>query len=221
MNLNNLQQTKSFFIATALLSCSVSSIGQKTVAVAPNKMNVFYIGVDNPISVAASGSSDDMVTVAINGGGGSISKLSAGSYIVRVEQPTDDCTVQVNVDGKTVGTSTFRVRSLPHPLATIGGFSSGDHVLAADFRKNAGFGLYLKDFPFEVKYEVLSYKFTTDDDKGNIKTAYSEGASFSPEAKQYIDQYVKPGKIITIDNIRIKGSNGKAWKIPSLVYYIR
>ena len=225
MNLKNLQQwhtmPKLFFILSALLTGSISSIGQTIVAVAPEKMNVFYIGVDNPVSIAASGSTDDKVTVSISGGGASISKLNAGSYVVRVDQPTDNCTIQVDVDGKTVGTSKFRVRSLPHPTATVGGFSSGDKVLAAEFRRQAGVGLYLRDFPFEVRYEVLSYTFTIEDDNGGVKAVDSQGASFSPEVKQYIDQYAKPGKVINIDNILVKGPNGKPWKIPSLLYHIR
>jgi len=225
MNLNNFQASQSmlkfFFVVVTLFTGLTYSIGQSVVAVAPEKMNVLYIGVDNPVSIAASSAADDKVTVSINGGGGTISKLSAGSYVVRVADVTDNCTIQVDVDGKLAGTSKFRVRSLPHPTATIGGFSSGDNVLAAEFRKQAGVGLYLRDFPFEVRYEVLSYTVSIEDDNGSVKAADSQGASFSPETKQYIDQYVKPGKVITIDNIRVKGPNGKPWKIPSLVYHIR
>ncbi len=224
MHFNNLQPwhpMPKFFIVTMLLIGSMSSVAQTSVAVAPNKMNVFYIGVDNPVSVAASGGSDDKVSVSISGGGGSVSKVGAGNYIVRVAQITDDCTIQVDVDGKLAGVSKFRVRSLPRPTASVGAFSSGANIPADDFRKQAGVGLWVKDFPFEVKYEVLGYTFTIPDDNGGIKAVDIQGASFSSEAKQYIDQYLKPGKLVTIDNIRAKDTGGKELKIPSLLYYIK
>ena len=225
MNLNNLQpwhsMSKPFFIITTFLIGSISSIGQTSVAVAPTKMNIFYIGVDNPVSIAASSSTDDKVTVSISGGNGSVSKVSAGSYIVRVAQPTDDCTIQVDVDGKPAGTSKFRVRALPSPFATVGGFVSGSSIPANAFRLQAGVGTYLKDFPFELRYEVVNYTFTIDDDNGSIKTADNEGASFSAETKQFINENVKPGKTITIDKIRVKGPDGRVLKVPSLVYHIK
>lgn len=199
----------------------MSSIAQTSVAVAPNKMNVFYIGVDNPVSVAASGGTDDKVSVSISGGGGSVSKVGPGNYIVRVDQVTDDCIIQVDVDGKFAGVTKFRVRRLPPPIASVGGFSSGTNIPAEAFRKQAGVGMLVKDFPFEVKYEVLGYTFTIDDDNGRIKQVDIQGASFSSEAKQCIDQYVKPGKTVTIDNIRAKDAGGRELRIPSLVYFIK
>src|SRR5688500_16828639 len=121
MKPDNLQtahlSSKLFLFVFILLTASIYSAAQTSVAVAPNKMNVLYIGVDNPVSIAAYGATDDKVAVSISGGGGAISKLDAGSYVVRVAQVTDDCTIQVNVDGKPVGSSKFRVRSLPHPMA--------------------------------------------------------------------------------------------------------
>ena len=39
-------------------------------SIALDKMNVLYIGVDNPITIAASGGGDDKVQASITGGGG-------------------------------------------------------------------------------------------------------------------------------------------------------
>jgi GldM C-terminal domain len=49
-------------------------VGQRSVAISADKMNVFYIGVDNPISVSAAGSSSNDLQVSISGGGGQLSK---------------------------------------------------------------------------------------------------------------------------------------------------
>ena len=213
--------SKNFFVATMLLAFSYSSVGQTSVAIAPDKMNVLYIGIDNPVSIAAYGTTEDKVAVSINGGGGSMSKLNAGTYVVRVSQITDDCTIQVDVDGKTAGASKFRVRTLPDPSGTIGGFVSGSNVPAKSFQAQAGVGVYVRDFPIELRYQVIGFTFTVDDGKGGIIKVDCEGNSFSSEAKQHIAQYVLPGKTVTIDNILVQNPNGSKAKIPSLVYNIK
>jgi hypothetical protein len=53
-----------------------------------------------------------------------VSIISTGLYNVRVTAPTDECLMKVYVDDKLMGTSSFRVRNLPVPIGTIGGFSS-------------------------------------------------------------------------------------------------
>jgi hypothetical protein len=184
-------------------------------------MNVLYIGVDNPLSVAASNGSDEKVTVTVTGGGGTVSKLGSGLYNVQVTDLTDECLVNVYVDGKIAGSSPFRVRSLPAPFATVGGYLSGRKIKDDAFRSHPGLGVFLKDFPFEVRYEVTGFTFTVGDDQGNVRTTDCESALFTPGAKQLIEQYAKPGEMVTIDKIRVKDPSGKELKIPSLVYYIQ
>lgn len=197
------------------------TVGQANASIALDKMNVLYIGVDNPISVAASGGGDDKVQVSISGGGGSVTKTGAGHYNVRVGSPTDDCVITVSVDGKVAGSSRFRVRSIPAPTGTVGGFASGDNVNAGAFKAQSGVGAYIKDFPFDIQYDVVSYSISVDNDEGDIVSENVQGVYFSNRAKQMINQNVKPGKTVTIDDLRAKGPDGRTFKIPSLVYYIK
>lgn len=197
------------------------TVGQSNASIALDKMNVLYIGVDNPVSVAASGGGDDKVAVSISGGGGAISKIGAGKYNVRVSSPTEDCIITVTVDGKVAGSSRFRVRPIPAPVGTVGGFASGDNVNAGAFRAQAGVGAYIKDFPFDIQYDVVSYSISVDNDEGDIETADVQGVYFNARAKQIISQYAKPGRTVTVDGLRAKGPDGRTFKIPSLVYYIK
>ena len=192
----------------------------QTVAVAPIKMNVFYIGVDNPVSVAASGGTDHNITLTVKGGEATVSRVSLGIYNVRVTTVTDECWMNVYVNGKWAGSSSFRVRNLPVPSATIGGFNSGDKLTADIFKKEEGIGASAKDFPFEVHYDVVGFTFNIDDDKGVPKSTDCEGALFSAQAREYIDQYLKAGRTVTITNIRAKDPGGNELRLPSLVYYM-
>lgn len=212
---------KLFFAGTALMVLSITGRTQTNIAVAPLKMNVLYIGIDNPVSIAASGSTDDKVTVSITGGDGTVSKMDAGLYNVRVLTVTDDCQLNVYVNGKLAGTSHFRVRPLPQPSGSVGGFVSGAYIDAAIFKSQPGLGVYIQNFPFEMNYEVLGFSVVLMDDKGNLRTAECRGNLFSDVAKQYLSQYVKTGDIVTIENIRVKAPGGKELRLPSLLYNIR
>ena len=196
------------------------TVGQANASIALDKMNVLYIGVDNPITIAASGGGDDKVAANISGGGGSIRKVGAGKYIARVSSVTDNCTITVSVDGKTAGASQFRVRTIPTPVATVGNFESGSNVPAGAFKAQGGVAAWIKDFPFELKYSVTSFTITADNDEGDIDEAPCQGNTWSPKAQQIV-RNLKPGRLVTIDNIRAVGPDGANRKLPSLVYYIK
>jgi hypothetical protein len=140
---------------------------------------------------------------------------------VRVTSPTDDAVITVSVDGKVAGSSRFRVRNIPSPTGTVGGFASGDNINAGAFRAQAGVGAYIKDFPFDIQYDVVGYSLSIDNDEGDIETADVQGVYFSPRAKQIINSNAKAGRTITIDGLRARGPDGRVFKIPSLVYYLK
>lgn len=197
------------------------TVGQANASIALDKMNVLYIGVENPVSIAASGGGDDKVQATISGGGGSLTRVGNGKYVARVNSVSDDCRITVSVDGKVVGASTFRTRTIPDPVATVGGNASGENVPAGAFKAQAGVGAYIKDFPFELKYSVTSFTLTADTDDGDIIEANVTGNSWSTPQAQQIIRGLKPGKLVTIDNIRATGPDGRSRKLPSLVYYIK
>jgi gliding motility-associated protein GldM len=196
------------------------TVGQANASIALDKMNVLYIGVDNPVSIAASGGGDDRVAASIVGGSGSLRKVGPGKYVARVGSVTDDCKITVSVDGKVAGVSQFRVRTIPTPVATVGNFESGSNVPAGAFKAQGGVAAWIKDFPFELKYSVSSFTISADNDDGDIDEAACTGNTWSSKAQQIV-RNLKPGRLVTIDNIRAVGPDGTNRKLPSLVYYIK
>lgn len=195
-------------------------VGQANASIALDKMNVLYIGVDNPVSVAASGGGDDKIQFSIAGGGGTYTKVGAGKYIVRVGSVTDDCKITVSVDGKVAGVSQFRVRTIPRPIAIVGAYESGSNVPAGAFKAQAGVGAGIKDFPFELSYKVVSFTVSADNDEGYIDEAPCQGNTWSNEARRILNN-LKAGRTITVDEIYAVGQDGRRQKLPSLVYYIK
>ena len=193
------------------------TVGQSNASIALDKMNVLYIGVDNPVSVAASGGAERL-NVGITGGGGRITG-SGGHYIARVNSVTDDCRISVSVDGKVAGAQVFRVRTIPDPVATVGGYASGDRVPKGAFAAQTGVGAYIKDFPFELKYSVTSFTLVADTDDGDIIEIPCTGNTWSPQARAQINR-LKSNSLITIENIKAIGPDGRTRKLPALLYNI-
>ena len=146
--------------------------------------------------------------------------MGGGKYNCRVSQITDKCIINVYVDNKLAGASEFRVQALPPAQAYVGGKQSGEQMTAGEFRSQAGVGAGIMNFPFKLEYTVVSYNFTcdTDDDIVNIT---NQGAAFTQQVRNAINQHVKSGRMVTIEDIRVKGPDGRVNKAPALVYYIQ
>jgi len=195
-------------------------VGSANASIALDKMNVLYVGVDNPITIAASGGGDDKVQATITGGGGSLSKVGNGKYVANVKSVTDDCRITVSVDGKVAGAAQFRVRTIPDPVATVGGVMSNENMTAGQFKAQSGVGAFIKDFPFDIRYSVVSFILTADNDQGYIDEAPCQGNLWSPKALSII-RGLSAGRTVTIDDIRAQGPDGRVRKIPGLTYYIK
>jgi hypothetical protein len=101
-------KTKLFNILLALciISCSNNSIDDHVVAISAEKMNILYVGEDNPISIAASGLSTKELSVSINEG--TISKEN-DHYNARLEQ-TGEVIITVKRGEKIISEKLFFVK---------------------------------------------------------------------------------------------------------------
>ena len=85
-----------------------------TATVSADKMNVFYIGVDNPVSISVPGVPNDRVRASITNG--TIIPKGNGKYIVRVSQGTKsvvNVTAEMNGKMMSMGSAEFRVKRVP------------------------------------------------------------------------------------------------------------
>lgn len=170
-------------------------------AVMLDKMNVFYIGVDNPITIS-SGSGWDRTTVSMTGG---TMTGSGSNRIVRVTS-IGDANITVTADGKS-SPFKFRVKRIPDPIIKVGS-SSGGRMPAAAFRLQQYVSAVLEAFDFEAHFSVTgaTIYFNNPGDR-NVKQVSISSGSLAP-AKAYMDQLV-PGSTVIFDNIRVVGPDGQ------------
>lgn len=194
-------------------------VAAPSVAVEPEKMNVFYIGVDNPIVVSAAGVSPTDLIVNATGGGATKTGGAGGKFIMRFTSP-GEC--QISVSAKTKdGTKPqgppkkFRVKRIPDPVCKLGG-KPANGVL--EFKKVelaaiGGVGADLPGFDFDVKFPVVSFVFSANV-KGNIKEFTCSGANLSAEAKQVL-QGLGPGGKAFFENVKVKAPDGSIRTLPT------
>jgi gliding motility-associated protein GldM len=174
--------------------------------VSTDRTRVFYVGLDNPLSVTG-GSGDEKVNVSFSGSGVSGNKTGPGQFIVNCSTP--GIANVIATDGKNTQKLTIPIKKTPDPLATVGG-RAGGAIPANLFRAQLGVAAELKDFVFEgVKYNVTEFTMIfTGRGFPELEVAEIKGSAyFNEEAKQYIKRSGE-GTTIIIDEIKVVGPGG-------------
>ena len=104
------------------------TVAKPSMAVSPTKMNVFYIGVENPVDISVAGVAPMDVQATMSGGNGTIINKGSGHYIVNVKAGDAKGMINVNVSKKTKDGNksagppmVFRVKRVPSPLSSFAG----------------------------------------------------------------------------------------------------
>ena len=168
-------------------------------AVMLDKMNVFYIGVDNPVTIS-SGTGWDKTTVSMSGG--TISG-SNSNRTVRVSA-AGAASITVSADGKS-SKFDFRIKRIPDPVFKVG--DGKIRMPSVAFKAQDFCRAELENFDFDLKYNVVS------------ATVYFSGAGF-PNVQQAtlnggslggLSSFLSrcgPGSVVTFDNVKVSGPDG-------------
>lgn len=172
-------------------------------AVMLDKMNVFYIGVDNPVTIGST-TGWDKTSVSISGAGASIS--GAGSKRVVKVSSIGECNITVTADGKSTSFP-FRVKRIPDPIIKVGP-SGGGALQAVVFRGQQFVRADLENFDFEARFSVTgaTIYFNIPGDRNVRKVVLSSG-SLAPAAEHM--KALVPGSSVIFDNIRVVGPDGQ------------
>jgi gliding motility-associated protein GldM len=170
-------------------------------AVMLDKMNVFYIGVDNPVTIG-SPTGWDKTQVSMTGG-----TITSGTSkrTVRVTA-IGNATINVTANGTTTPFN-FRIKRIPDPIIKVGP-SSGGRMQAVVFRSQQFVRADLENFDFEAKFSVTggTVYFMNPGDR-NVKQISLTSGSLGG-AGDYMKSLV-PGSTVIFDNIRVVGPDGQ------------
>ncbi len=174
-------------------------VGQRSVAVSADKMNVFYMGVDNPVTVSAAGVASGDVRVNISGPA-TISG-SGSNYTVKGSSQ-GEATVSVTANGQNLGTFPFRVKRIPNPVPVLGN-SKGGKIPVSLLRGQKGILPLLEGFDFDARCNIQGYEFVYVPKRDDVQVSQNGGWQFNGKSKQLIAR-AKPGDIIYANNIKAR-----------------
>ena len=201
------------------------TVTRPSAAVAAEKMNVFYAGIPNPVSIAAPVAPEKL---RINWGGATATSLGGGRYDVSVPSSLAGREVVVSVSaemerGKTqnMGSTTFRVKTVPEPTVYIGanilGGKQPKEILLANPLITARMS---PDFNYELRWSVLSYKVLFVRNGVEDAPISVTGPHFPDQVKSRI-QNAQSGTNIEFQDIRIQSIAGTRPVTTPLIVRIR
>jgi len=192
------------------------TVGQPSgVAVSADKMNVLYIGVDNPLTITA-GVGAEKVNASFTGG--SIERVNGPKWIAKPKTPGEQ-TISVIVDGKATPVR-YRVKYLPDPAAFVAN-KRGGPIPAADLKAQGGMIARLLESDFEASFRVVSYSVGALGGKySTYQTAPNNGNRWDGSAATIING-ASPGTSIFFDNIKVVGPDGKSRDLPQMSFNLK
>jgi len=184
------------------------------------KMNVIYIGIENPFSISASAiNSNKFILDIIKGEGKIINQNDKFSILPHVMGVMKIRVRGISNKGDTIdfGDKEFRVKTIPDPVQTIGG-KKGGSMRKSILLAQGGVAVTLENFEFDLGFNVT--EFTVSSTFGEFeKSATAKGSRFSSEMIALIGQ-VQCGSKLYIEDVKAVGPDGTVRNLPSIVFKI-
>ncbi len=185
--------------------------------VSATMMNVFYAGINNPVSIAVPGVPESSISATMTNG---TLTRSGNGWIAHPTQVGAECeiTVSAEMDGvrTNVGSTKFRVRKLPDPMPFISykdaqgnpaRYKGGKPFAKATLLAARGLDAAIDDDILNIDYKVLSFETVFFDSMGNAMPEMSSGSSFSERQLTAIRR-LQHGKRFYISRVKAVGPDG-------------
>jgi len=188
--------------------------------VSPTKMNVLYIGVDNPIEISVPGFRDDQISASCSGG--PLSKAGKGGWIARVSK-AGKCNISVTVrddkgGSRSMGSKEFRVKRIPDPVPTVAKMKGGQ-IGKGMLQAQQGVEATLEGFDFDLKFVIAGFTVSATLEGGFNEEQTSTNNKFTPQQIALFGK-LKKGKKVYIENVRCRKPDGTVVPLGSISFKI-
>lgn len=196
------------------------TVARPSAVVSPDKMNVFYIGIPNPVSISAAGFAKDKIHPSISSG--ELSSHGNGSYSVMVKNP-GEVTISVSgtmENGKStvLGSYKFRTKRIPAPRVKFAG-KAGGKIGTGEVKANNRIFAILDDFEFDAKFDISHFTMYIVKPKGDPVVLESNSNAFTPQM-QAAANGVTSGCRLFIDNVFATGPDGMKRQLDPIAFMV-
>lgn len=184
-------------------------------------MNVMYIGVDNPVTLSASGYNIEDVDLVVPG---DVTRkaVGKGKFNLAVTKPgpfkysitaKDRSGARVNVGGGEI-----RVKRIPDPVATLAG-KTGGPMPSNQIGVQMGLSASIAGFEYPVTFKVTKFSYIVVRKGQDPAVGSNTGAIFNGELKNIL-KTLRPGDQVIFSEVKAIGPDNTTRSIPSLVFNI-
>lgn len=199
-------------IVVDILNSNYMVVGRpSTATISADKMNVVYIGLDNPISVTVEGITSDKVTASTSNG--TLKKIGNGKFMLTPSAGKEAIITATGVmpDGKAITSKqVFRIKAIPRPRGTV----RGDYDVKgpASNLAQVSIGARMEDFEFDVKLRVTQFTIVFP----GLGSEVINGTTLTSSAQSKANR-LRPGDVVRIINIkaRLEGAPNVVIKDPT------
>ena len=170
-------------------------------------MSVLFIGIDNPVSIAASGIPSDKIKVVVDKDYGSV-KGKDGKYLISVNSPKLKVLVYKTEGDNDIFIDTlhFKIKPVPSPVASINGYSGDCEMSKEELLKADKITDEMSDFIFDMKFPIVAYNMSVNI-HGLFCDAPGKGPEITEKMKSWIQQVDSPGRVF-IENVYVQAPEG-------------
>ncbi|GGH20775.1 type IX secretion system motor protein PorM/GldM [Mucilaginibacter phyllosphaerae] len=187
-------------------------VAKPSAVVSPDKMNVLYIGVPNPLSVSAPGVAKESMKVSMTGG---TITGSAGHYTATVNAIGTAKITVTGDKGMVLGASEFRVKRIPDPKPMFAG-KSGGNTSAANLRAQDKLFAKLDNFDFDAKFNVTRFTLIVIKPRQDAVINSASGAELTGAMRSAMAG-VTPGSTVVFKEIVAVGPDGAQRGLDAIV----
>jgi gliding motility-associated protein GldM len=198
------------------------TVAKPSLTVSATKMNVFYMGVPNPVSISVPGVPSNRLRPSLSKG--SLTSDGKGGWIATMPAGSEgkvDVNVSATVDGsnKFMGKAEYRVKRLPTPTATIAATDGGVITKSKLKAATAIIPTMPQDFEFEANFEITRFTMVTFQG-GDVVPEQGRGNRLNPRMKSLI-QNARRGQKIWFEDIFAKGPDGTTRRLNTIVLTVQ
>ena len=183
-------------------------VARPSMTVSASKMNVFYAGVDNPVSISVPGYGLSQINASITNG---TIRREGNEWIVRVPETSRNTVIRVSVNDKgkdvAMGSTEYRIKKVPNPTPKIANISSGKISPNVMIAAGAIIPQMPEDFDFKYDFRITSFNFIGTSRGGDLFEKRGNGNQLTNEMKEYIKN-ARNGAKIWIEDIKAKSPDG-------------
>lgn len=205
-------------------------VGTSGASLQLDKMNVFYIGVPNPVTVSAAGYTIEDVYLKLPPGGTATENSAAGKGHYNIECTTPNPNFVVDIMAKPkdrnaadvkISSMPVRVKYIPDPVAYLMGKKEGA-MSAGQFKVAIAPQAVLEKFEFEAKFQITEFTVSILPKGGDYvqgMTCKAPGGARFSDNKDLLtwQSRVKPGDRVFIEGIKGIGPDKKPRSLNSII----